>query len=103
MFGLTDTQILWIVILVLFLIVNYQINDIRSQLKPRLKPKVEKALLRSEPIKVKHDTPRSLTPDGKTTYGAEEVGGYRSGGAVAPEIGTQGFLVAVEPHRQGHS
>ena len=45
MFGLTDTQILWIAILVLVLIINYQINDIRGQLKPRLKPKAEKALL----------------------------------------------------------
>jgi len=72
MFGLTDTQILWIVILVLVLIVNYQINDIRSQLKSRLKAKVEKALRWSEPIKVKHNTPRTLTPDGKTRFGAED-------------------------------
>ena len=57
MFGLTDTQILRIAILALFLIVNYQINDIRSQLKPRLKSKVEKALLWSKPIAVKHNAP----------------------------------------------
>jgi hypothetical protein len=51
---------------------HYQINDIRSQLKPRLKPKVEKALHFGKPITVKHNTPQSLTPDGKTTIGAEE-------------------------------
>jgi len=53
MFGLTDTQILWIAILVLVLIINYQINDIRGQLKPRLKPKAEKALLRSRTVETR--------------------------------------------------
>jgi hypothetical protein len=70
MFGLTDAQLMYVVIFGSLLVLAHQVNKLREAGKPRLKPKVLKALFEAEPITVKHDTPRSLTPDGKEHFGA---------------------------------
>ena len=48
------------------LAVNYRVTSLKEA-NPKLKKKFVNDLLRSEPITVKHDPPKSLTPDGKET------------------------------------
>jgi hypothetical protein len=72
MFGLTSEQCWLIVISGALLVLAHQVNELRESRKPRLKPKVRRALLWANPITVKHDTPRSLTPDEKECFGAEK-------------------------------
>lgn len=50
----------------------WQVNELRETRKPRLKPKLLKELRWGKPIAVRHDTPRSLTQDGKECFGAEK-------------------------------
>jgi len=70
--GLTSDQV-WLVFFgILLLVLVYQVNQLREARKPRLKPKILKELRWGEPITVKHNTPRSLTPDGKECFGAEK-------------------------------
>lgn len=60
------------VIVVSLLVLAYQVHQLREARKPRLERKVLDQLLEGEPIRVKHNTPRSLTPDGKECCGAEK-------------------------------
>ena len=70
--GLTSDQF-WLVLLGCGLVVLlWQVNALREARKPLLKPKILKQLRWGEPITVKHDTPRSLTPDGKELWGVQK-------------------------------
>ena len=71
-FDLANTQVGFYVIVVSLLVLAYQVHQLREAKKPRLERKVLDQLLEGEPIKVKHNTPRSLTPDGKECCGAEK-------------------------------
>jgi hypothetical protein len=68
MFGLTDAQLMYVVVFVSILVLAYQVNELRTARKPRLKPSVLKSLFEAEPITVRHDTPRSLTPQGEESW-----------------------------------
>lgn len=64
---------IWLVALsVALLVLTYHVSGLREARKPHLKPKILKELRFGEPIRVKHNTPRSLTPDGKQQWGATE-------------------------------
>lgn len=72
LFGLTDWQLAIIPMIIVLLVLSYQVHQLRQTGRPRLRTKASKALFAAEPIAVRHDRPRSLTPDGKPCWGAEE-------------------------------
>ena len=70
-FNLSNTQIAIACGIVALMALSYQVNTLREG-RPQLKKSFVNDLLYSEPITVKHDPPKTLTPDGKQTYGAEK-------------------------------
>jgi hypothetical protein len=69
LFGLTGSQLTTILLIVGLIMLSYQVNSLREA-SPNLKKKFVDDLLYSEPIAVKHDRPKNLTPDGKEKWGA---------------------------------
>jgi hypothetical protein len=70
-FGLTQAQLTSALLGVCLIALFYQVNSLREE-RPKLKKKFVNDLLYSEPIAVKHDPPKNLTPDGKETWGADK-------------------------------
>ncbi|MGH6736731.1 MAG: hypothetical protein ACRECX_11720 [Methyloceanibacter sp.] len=70
--GLTSDQVWLLVLGGVVLVLAYQVRGLREARKPRLKSKVLRELRFGKPIEVKHDSPRSLTPDGQERYGADK-------------------------------
>jgi hypothetical protein len=69
LFGLTGSQLTTFFLIVGLMVLSYQVNSLREA-NPKLKKKFVNDLLFSEPIAVKHDRPKSLTPDGNEKWGA---------------------------------
>jgi hypothetical protein len=63
LFGITQAQ-LTNVLLVCLMALYWQVQSLREE-RPKLKKKFVDDLLFSEPITVKYDRPKSLTPDGR--------------------------------------
>jgi len=70
-FNVSSTHIAIAWVLVGFMALNYQVNTLREE-RPQLKKKFVHDLLYSDPIAVKHNPPKSLTPDGQERFGAEK-------------------------------
>src|SRR5262245_30982545 len=70
-FNFSDTQIGFASLVILQMVLAYQVNELKEQ-RPTFKKKRLDDLFHSEPIAVKHKQPKSLTPDGKERWGADE-------------------------------
>jgi hypothetical protein len=70
-FNISNMQIAFAYGIVGLMALSYQVNALREQ-RPQLKKKFVNDLLYSEPITVKHNPPKNLTPDGQERFGAEK-------------------------------
>ena len=66
------SSIVTVGIIIALVVLAYQVNGLREAKGSRLSSKGLKEIEEGEPLKVKHDRPRSLTADGKEGWGADK-------------------------------